>query len=810
MSQAGVAVFGAALTILAAACSTSPPSLRPAQSAPNEAPSREAEAAAEASGAPAASEESDERPADREVPPPVRIAVEHQDRIDAVIEAAIRGSAMPGCVVVIGRRAGVLFRRAYGDRSIVPSRAPMTIDTVFDLASVTKPVATTTALAILEERGRVDLDAPVSRFIPELARGAKRGMTVRHLLTHTSGLPAVDSLRNYDGGREAALARLLALELESPPGTRYVYSDLGFILLGEIVERAAGTDLATFTRENVFERLGMRETAFRPTGALRDRAAPTERTEHRPGVDVIHGEAHDPRAYRLGGVAGNAGLFSTADDLARFARMMLGEGELDGVRVLSPESVRRITTAERLPNGGHHALGWDAPSSRQRQHGWSPRAYGHGGFTGTSIWIDPERDTFVVFLSNRVHPDGTGNVLELIRTVGELGLAAADGATPPAGDATVLTGVDVLRRDAFRQLRGARVGLVTNVSGRARDGMRTVDLLARSPDVELVALFSPEHGLDGNREGHVRGGRDPRTGLAVHSLFGPNRDPSAESLEGVDTLVFDLQDVGTRFYTYMSTMRRVMEAAARRDIRFVVLDRPNPIGGDVVEGPILEAGRESFVNHHPLPVRHGMTAGELARLIDHERRIGARIEVVPVEGWSRAKRWDETGLLWVPPSPNLKTPLQALLYPAVGLLESTNVSVGRGTAVPFEVIGAPWMRPPAMIEALARSALAGVRFEETRFVPRVGPYRGQVCRGVRVEITDARAFRAVPTALALARALFDVHPREWESEDLDRMLGHGGAYEALRQGRAPADLEPILRADAERFEERRRRFLLYR
>lgn len=714
----------------------------------------------------------------------IRIPVALEREIDAAVWRTLDAGGAPGAVVVIGRADGVLFQRAYGRRALEPTPQPMTLDTVFDLASLTKAVATASSIWTLIERGRLSLDTPVVEHVP----GVDPRVTVRHLLLHTSGLPAVNPLRDYEGTREEAIAAIAELPLEHPPGARVRYSDLGYVLLGEVVAAVSGRALDEYAREAVFEPLGMAETRFSPPEAWRARIAPTERAERRGGV-LIHGVVHDPRAWRLGGVSGNAGLFSTAADLTRFARGLLG-----GEHVLSPESLSAMTEPHRLP-GGARALGWDVGRA-----GLSARAYGHGGYTGTSLWMDPERDVFVLLLSNRVHPDGEGDVQPLVRALGRLAARAADEALPTP--AAVLHGIDVLEREGFARLAGARIALLTHDAARARDGRRTLDVLHASP-VDVVRVWAPEHGLDVDREGHVADGVDRRTGLPVHGLFGRTRAPTDAMLEGADAIVVDLQDVGVRFYTYASTVRRVLEVAKERDLRVVILDRPDPLGGGPPIGPVSEEALASFVNHHPLPTVHGMTLGELATLLNAERDIDADLEVVELRGWSRAP-WSETGLRWVPPSPNLRTPEQVRLYPALALLEPTNVSVGRGTDTPFEVVGAPW------IDArLAETEIPGVSLEVASFRPRSSRHRGVRCHGVRVRVVDPARYDPVRTGLALARALHTLYPERWETERLARLVGHRGIARGLLEGVTLDALEAGWRPDLQRFGEVRARYLRY-
>jgi uncharacterized protein YbbC (DUF1343 family) len=371
----------------------------------------------------------------------------------------------------------------------------------------------------------------------------------------------------------------------------------------------------------------------------------------------------------------------------------------------------------------------------------------------------------------------------------------------------VLTGIDVLRRDRFAELAGARVVLLTHDAARARDGARTIDLLAAAPEVTVVRALSPEHGLSGRSEGRIADAEDERTGVRVHSLFGPNREPSEAALEGADTLVVDLVDVGVRFYTYASTMRRAMEAAHARGMRVVVLDRPDPLGGSEPRGIVCDPSLGSFVNHHPLPTVHGMTLGELARLLDSERTLGAAPTVVRLEGWTRGMRFEDTGLRWVPPSPNLRTCNQVRLYPALGLLEGTNVSVGRGTDTPFEVIGAPWMDSRAVIQELG--AIEGVEIEAARFTPASARHRRAACNGLRFTLVDAERFEPVRAALAIARALHRVHPDEWEADAMLPLLGDRELHRALLDGAEVDALMRMAQPALSAFVERRRAHLLY-
>ncbi len=339
------------------------------------------------------------------------------DGIDALVAEGLRNKQMPGCVVMVGRRGKIVFLRAYGCRQVVPAELPMTTDTVFDLASLTKPLATATSVMILVEQGKLRLDDPVSGYIPEFAQQGKKDITVYHLLMHEAGLIPDNALDDYRDGPKTAMDRVCALQPRAKPGQRFIYSDVGYIVLGELVRRVSGRSVHEFSHEQVFAPLGMTETGYLPGEPLRKRAAPTEQREGR----WMQGEVHDPRAYCLGGVAGHAGLFSTAEDLAVYAQMMLNAGQYEGLRVLDPKTVAMMTQPRDVP-GGQRGLGWDIRTgySSNRGESFSPRAFGHGGFTGTSLWIDPELQLFVLFLSNRVHPDGKGAVNPLAGRIGTL------------------------------------------------------------------------------------------------------------------------------------------------------------------------------------------------------------------------------------------------------------------------------------------------------------------------------------------------------------------------------------------------------
>ena len=590
------------------------------------------------------------------------------------------------------------------------------------------------------------------------------------------------------------------------PGRRFQYSDVGYILLGDAVERRAGQPLDVYARQRIFDPLELSDdTAFKLPATAKSRVAPT--TERNGGW--IRGQTQDPRAWRLGGVAGNAGLFSTAGDLTDYARAFLNTGQRGSRRVLKPSSLRRMTTPHRV--GSHvRGLGWELASKQRPAAGWSRRSFGHGGYTGTSMWIDPAADRFVIFLSNRVHPDGRGNVHPLVHDLHKLAAEHWPPALRSCDSCNVLTGADVLVRGGFRGLRDKRVGLISNISAQTRGGLPTWEQIHKSVNVALVRVFTPEHGLEALGEGPIRD-TEALSGVEVVSLFGENRAPTSQQLKDLDVLVFDLPDVGARFFTYASTLHAAIRAAAQHRMPLVVLDRPNPLGGVVVRGPVLALERySSFVNHFSLPVRHGMTMGELARFIAAKEELSVDLRVMRVENWKRRQTWSDIGLRWVPPSPNLSSIDKVFLYPGLALIEGTNVSVGRGTPHAFEVVGAPWMkRADKVVTRLKERSIPGVDFASTRFVPKSGQYRGKTCNGIRVRFDDVSEINAVQLGFEIAAALRDLYPRRWDASRMERMVGHRETFQRFLRGTDWQDLRRGWADDLKRFRGSRRRSLLY-
>jgi uncharacterized protein YbbC (DUF1343 family)/CubicO group peptidase (beta-lactamase class C family) len=723
-------------------------------------------------------------------------------RIDTRIEQAIADQKIPGGVYHLERN-GAVYEKAYGNRSRVPEVEPMTVDTIFDAASITKVVATTPAIWLLIQRGKIALDDPARRFIPEFPHA---DITIRHLLTHTSGLRPDLDLKDPWSGYDTAMQLVMREEPVNKPGYVFRYSDINFELLGEIVRRVSGDPLDVFVKREIYDPLGMRDTGFLRTAdrgpRTANRIAPTEFAD---GV-MLRGVVHDPTARRMGGVAGHAGLFITIHDLAKYCRMLLRGGD----PIFRLETVNMMTTMQSPPNVAVRRAGgfdYDTGYSRPRGDYFPIGSYGHTGFTGGFFWIDPSSKTFYIFLSNRVHPNGKGNVLELQRDLGTLSARAVGlttSTTPRVrwvtGGAEAANGIDVLISRRFEPLRGMRIGLITNHTGIDRAGNPTIDLLRSAPGVTVVALFSPEHGIRGMLDAKVADTTDPISGLPIYSLYGETRKPKPEQIENLDALVYDIQDVGARFYTYISTLGLAMEGAAEGKKKFIVLDRVNPIGGEAFEGPLLK-GDTDFVGWHPIVIRHGMTVGELAQMFHDERHIDVDLTVIPIRGWSRAMWQDEAGLPWINTSPNMRSLTEAGLYPGIGIMESA-ISVGRGTPTPFEVIGAPYIDGDRLARELS---MPGVTFTPIRFTPDASIFAGKECGGVRMTITDRKALHPVAMGVMIATTLYRLYPNDFAVDKLQRLLRDPRTLDAIRSG------SPIeWREDEAEFSARRAKYLLYR
>lgn len=756
--------------------------------------------------------------------------------VDAVVQQAVDTGKIPGAVLLIGHEGKIVHRRAFGSRSLEPTREVMTEDTIFDLASLTKCVATTTAMMQLIEAGRIRLNDPVADYLPEFAQNGKGQITVRELMTHYSGLREDLDLTAPWQGREAAFTRAMEEKPVDTPGTRFEYSDINFITLGFLIEKITGVPLNEYTRNNIFIPLGMHQTRFLPPVDWLPRVAPTQYDEN---GKMLRGTVHDPTARRMGGVAGHAGLFSTADDLALFAQELL-----TGHTILSRLAIEKMTTPQTPANAESlRGLGWDidSPFSTNRGELLPVGSYGHTGFTGTSLWIDPTTNTYMILLANAVHPHGYVSMvslrsrvatavaqalvlspdeeqnLRLMRITGyNESLMAARRLQSRNGQ--VKTGIDVLEEENFRSLHPdpahpRRIGLVTNQTGVDAQGRRTAEILARVPGLRLVAIFSPEHGIAGQLDTNSIGDSvDEVTGATIFSVYGDTeakRRPTALALSGVDILIYDIQDIGARFYTYETTLGYFLEAAAKTGKPIFVLDRPNPINGAYVQGPIADRGSESFVSYGSVPVRHGMTIGELARFYNGERSIGANLNVIVMEGWQRGDWFDSTGRIWVNPSPNMRNLTEATLYPGIGMIEATDISVGRGTDSPFELIGAPWIEPLALAASLNARNMDGVRFVPTYFTPTSSVYAQQRCGGVNLLLTGRESLDAPRLGIEIAAALAQLYPTRFNIAPISVLARNKATLTALQNGEDPLRIVEDWREAIGQFNLRRVKYLLY-
>jgi uncharacterized protein YbbC (DUF1343 family) len=711
----------------------------------------------------------------------------------------------------------------------------MTLDTVFDLASLTKVVATTTAVMQLVEDGKIRVNDPVAKYIPEFAQNDKQDVTIRQLLTHFSGITEDLDLTEKWQGRETALKMAYAEKPIVPPGSKFLYSDVNFITLGALVEQVSGTTLAQYCEKNIFKPLKMTHTRFLPPAAWRAKIAPTQYDEDNK---MLRGVVHDPSARRMGGIAGHAGLFSTADDLSKFAQALLA-----GSSVLPPLMVEKMTTPQQPPSAQVlRGFGWDIDTQFSTNRGdlLPVGSFGHTGFTGTSLWVDPTTRTYIILLTNAVHPRGgnaialrskvatavaaslslTGSEKDALRWKSITGYNEADTAARRLAvrNGDVQSGIDVLEAHKFNVISGGaakkHIGVLANQTGIDAQGQRTIDVLAHAPGVSLDAIFSPEHGVTGELDTtDISNSKDAATGIPIYNVYGAKdsaRRPSIDVLKTLDSVVIDIQDAGVRFYTYETTLGYFLEAAAKAGIEIVVLDRPNPITGSFIQGPLSDPGRENFTAYHAVPVRHGMTMGELAQMFNAERHIDARLKVVPMDGWIRGDWFDSTGLTWINPSPNLRSPTAAMLYPGVGLIEGTNISVGRGTDTPFEVLGAPWIKGRELAAYLNARNISGVRFVPTDFTPTASNYSGQKCGGVNLVLLDRNALDAPEMGIEIASALHKLYPDQYHLQKIIDLLLNQSVYDALMKNQDPHRIAQDWQESLNRFMEIRQKYLLYK
>ncbi len=776
--------------------------------------------------------------------------------IDTILNDAIAHNELPGAVVVIGHNGHVVFHHAYGMRSLEPTREAMTEDTIFDMASLTKDLVTATAVMQLYEQGKIRIDDPLAHYVGEFGANSKQDITIRQCLTHYSGLAPDVDLTGPWHGREEGMRRLFESAPVAPPGVLFRYSDENFIALGALVERVSGLPLEVYDQQNIVGPLGLTDSGYLPPAEKRSRIAPTQYVTADGALSntgtMLRGVVHDPTARRMDGVAGHAGYFSTAADVSTYAQALLDRlAGRPSKFPLDQLTLAKMTEPEQPATGTSlRGFGWDidSPFSTNRGTLFAVGSFGHTGFTGTSLWMDPQSDTYVVILTNAVHPAGGHGIVALRSQIADAAAQAVGVRTEENGRLTqltgynesltgarrwgarngdVMTGIDVLESEKFLTLQALakkhgghlRMGVLTNQVGVDREGHRTIDVLAHDahvadPSITVTTLFSPEHGIQGVQDTeNISNTTDVATGLPVISLFGSNkaeRRPSLDTLRQLDAVVIDLQDVGVRYWTYDAAMGYFLEAAAEAHIDVIVLDRPNPVTGSFVQGPMADIGRDSYTNYMPLPVRPGMTMGELARYFNGERHLNAALTIVPMKGWQRGDWYDSTGLTWVNPSPNLRSQRAAELYTGIGLIETSNVSVGRGTDTPFELLGAPWIDARIFARTLNARLLPGVRFVPVSFTPAAPyPYAGQVCQGVSLMVMDRNALDGPELGLEIASALWKLYPNDYKLDHIDRLLVNKSVLDALRSGEDPQRIAGDWRLELEAFMQRRAAYLEY-
>lgn len=718
---------------------------------------------------------------------------------------AVQEARAPGAVLFVGESGRRIFLDAAGYAQLEPVRRPARTDTLYDLASLTKVVAATTAILKLRDAGALRLDQSASDFVPI---EPLRGVAIEHLLRHTAGFSETNRYYRLVSTADELVSWYAFDGLDAAPGERYRYSDASFVLLAKIVEVAALQPFDVFCANEIFRPLQMRETTFNPAPELAARCAATEHCRWRGRVVV--GQVHDENAYAIGGVSGHAGLFSTAEDLGRFCFGLMNGALLD------LETVREMTRPGGFAPYPWQALGWHVDPWQTKALGWLPSrtAFGHTGWTGTSIWMDPERQNCVVLLSNTPHPSRRRMRNGPLRKT----VHKAVGAALYPDSTNAHSGLDRLMREEFDRIRKSRYAVLTNRAAVDFLGRNILEVLSLAPaDCRLVRLFSPEHGLSGELEAGAHVESDRWNGVEVVSLYGGQRAPEPDQLREIDLFLVDLQDVGARYYTYHATMKRCLEACEAAGVPVLVLDRPNPLGGVVLEGPIAR-DTESIVSAAAIPVRHGMTMGEMALWYKQTEFRRVVLDVLGLDGWTPDRYFEQTSLPWVAPSPNIPSARTALWYVGNCLFEGINLNEGRGTETPFEVIGAPWLNPEHVIAEVPDALRAGAGLEPVTYTPVSMPgksvdplYRNIECRGIRFHLADAARLRPLGLALAIIAAARAVHPDrvEWAGQpSFDTLIGETDTRRALEDGLPVEQIVARWTADLNRFDRSRPKLYL--
>ncbi len=645
--------------------------------------------------------------------------------IDTVMQAALTARQLPGGVVVVGSGGRAVYEKAYGNRAEDPAIEPMTTDTIFDMASLSKCMSTSVAIMQMYEQGKLQFDDPVVKYLPEFAAAGKSTITVRQLLTHYSGLAPDVSLADAWSGKAEGIRRAMESVPAGPPGVKFVYSDINFITLGVIVEKLSGEPLDVYAAKHIFGPLGMVHTRYLPPAAWKPMIAPTAHNDDRPMADdrMLRGEVHDPTTRRMGGVAGHAGVFSDAVNVSLFAQALLDKlaGRPSAFPLKQATLELMCRPEQPVQAKGLRGYGWDidTPYSRPRGDIYPVGSFGHTGFTGTSLWMDPRSDSYVILLANAVHPRGRPAISALRGKVATAAARALELTKAPTGMATV-TGIDVLEETSFRAL----------------------------------------------------------------------------------------------FYTYETVVGYFLEAAAKTGTPVLILDRPALTSGVQVGGPVSDAGSESYVDYMQEPMTLGLTLGELAGFFNGERHLGARLTVVPMRNWERGLWFDQTGVPWVNPSPNLRTMSAAALYPGIAFAEYTNLSIGRGSDAPLEQVGAPWIASDAEAQKLADTLnarkLSGVTFAPVSFVPaKPYPYAGETVHGVRMTVTDRVRLDAPAMGAELLAAVHTQYPTQFKFERAAKLILNDATMQALTAGKDAHEIAAAWEAGLAEFRAKRDKYLLY-
>ncbi len=675
----------------------------------------------------------------------------------------------PGAVAYLGRENEILFFDCVGKSAVVPSGEEMRKDVIFDLASLTKVVATTTSILLLYQQGKLHLDEPVYKYIP--IQNFKK-FSLRHLLTHSSGLIGYKEWYREIHSFEDILIKLSQTKLLFEPGTEHLYSDFGFMLLSHIVEIISGEHFDQFCKKNIFLKLNMNTTFFNVPEKYKNRCAPTEKCIWRN--KIIRGEVHDEHAYAMGGVAGHAGLFSTAEDLSRFCRGLLKE------IILEKDVIQEMSTSKIIPNYPWQVLGWKTDPFWDSIEGQLPfrSALGHTGFTGTSLWWDRNSGYYAILLSNSCHPSRKTRDNRKLRKTFYNSVAVM--IAPEK--INVHFGIDVLLRDDFKLIKNSSVALFTNTSAKNIEGITTLEIFLTTKNIKVKYIFSAEHGLHLTEEAGESDKDKKWENIELINIYDDRKDIDWQKVfRQIDWIVVDIQDIGSRYYTYTYSLLRLMRLCSRYNKKIMVLDRPNPLGGEIIEGIFPDTEFLGEVCWGNVPIRHGLTIGESALFLKNTNVELKSIEltVIPMDGWFYDLLFPNLDLMWYPPSPNIPSFESALCYVGTCLFEGTNISEGRGTQNPFQIIGAPWFNPDLILSAFPEEAKKGFNIKACSFTPvsipgrAINPkYINELCKGLQIKVEDVKEARPFVMTLELLQIIKKHHPEHLIfNNHFDRLAG---------------------------------------